>query len=253
MISGWATKEETMGCFDDAKQLVGYARDRLPNIQSAYEASLSDKESKPQLLIEIKNFMENLRSALDFTAHGLFDNYGSSTSKSPRIYFPYAALNQSETEFRCSKRIKACIPGLSANRPDIAEKIISFQHFSDERNQWLPVFMQLNNENKHQQLTPQVRRETKELRISSGGASISMGSGASISIGRGASIRLGRMTIPGGQTFNAERPPGTFGPGKKEVITWVSFHFSTTDTPVLPLLNQALEGVDRIVSELSAM
>ncbi len=28
------------------------------------------------LLIEIKNFMENLRSALDYSAHGLFDKYG---------------------------------------------------------------------------------------------------------------------------------------------------------------------------------
>jgi hypothetical protein len=197
--------------------------------------------------------MENLWSAMDYTAHGLFEKYGSSTSKSPRIYFPYAFLSQSETEFRRSKRIDDCIPGLSVNRPDIVEKIISFQYFSDKHNQWLPVFMQLNNENKHQQLTPQILKETKELRISSGGASISMGSGASISIGRGASIQIGETTIPGGQTFNAERPPVTIGPGKKEVVTWISFHFSTTDTPVLPLLKQPLEGVDRIVSELSAI
>jgi hypothetical protein len=115
--------------------------------------------------------------------------------------------------------------------------------------------MQLNNENKHQQLTPQIRRETKELRISSGGASISMERGTSIeeNIGQGASIRIGGMTIPGEQTFNADRPPVTFGPGKKEVITWISFHFSTTAAPVLPLLSQSLEGADRIVSELSVV
>jgi len=244
-----------MKYLDDAQELIEYARDRFGEIQSAYEASLSDKEIKPKLLIEIKNFMENLRSALDFTAHGLFHRYGSSasTSKSPRISFPYAIMNQSEADFRRSNRIDTCIPGLSSNRPDIAEKIISFQHFSDDRNKWLPVFMQLNNENKHQQLTPQIRRETRELKISSGGASISMGPGASISLGRGSSIRMGAMTIPGGQTFNADRPPITLGPGKKEVISWVSFHFSTTDTPVLPLLNQALEGADRILSELSVV
>lgn len=242
-----------MGHFDDARELIKYARDQLPEIQSAYDTSLSDQEIKPQLLIEIKNFMENLRSALDFTAHGLFDKYGSSTSKSPRIYFPYATLNQSETEFRRLSRIDTCIPGLSSSRPDIAEKIISFQHFSADQNKWLPIFMQLNNENKHQQLTPQTHKEAKELRMSSGGASISMGPGASISVGRGASIRIGGMTVPGGQAFNVDKPPVTFGPGKKEVITWVSFHFSTTDTPVLPLLNQALEGIDQIVSKLEMM
>ena len=74
-----------------------------------------------------------------------------------------------------------------------------------------------------------------------------------MSIGQGASIRIGGMVIPGGQTFNAERPPVTIGPGEKEVVTWVSFHFSTADTPVLPLLNQALDGVYRMVSELNAI
>ena len=242
-----------MGYFGEARQLVEHSRDRFSEIQSAYEASLSDQEIKPKLLIDIKNLMENLRSAMDFAAQGLFEKYGSSTSKSPKIYFPYALSSQSEAEFRRSKRIDACIPGLSLNRPDIVEKLISFQHFSDKLNQWLPVFMQLNNENKHQKLTPQIRKEAKELRISSGGASISMGSGASMSIGQGASIRIGGMVIPGGQTFNAERPPVTIGPGEKEVVTWVSFHFSTADTPVLPLLNQALDGVYRMVSELNAI
>lgn len=242
-----------MGYFEDARQLVEHSRERFPGIKSAYEASLSEQEIKPQLLIEIKNLMENLRSAMDFSAHGLFEKYGSSTSKSPRIYFPYAPLSQPEAEFRRLKRIDVCIPGLSGNRSDIVERIISFQHFSDELNQWLPVFMQLNNENKHQQLTPQIRKETKELKISSGGASISLGSGASISIGQGASIRIGGMTIPGGQEFNAERPPVTIGPGEKEVVTWVAFHFLTTGISVFPLLNQALDGVDRIVSELSTV
>jgi len=242
-----------MGSFDDAKALIQHTRAQLPEIESAYEASLSDQEIKPKLLIEIKNFMENLRSALDFVAHGLFHKYGASSSKSLKIYFPYATLSQPETEFQRSNRIEICIPGLTSSRPDIAEKIISFQHFSKESNRWLPIFMELNNESKHQRLTPQIRKETKELRVSSDGASMSMGPGASISVGPGASIQIGGLVIPGGQTFDVNKPPLTFGPGKKEVITWVSFHFSTNDIPVLPLLNQALEGVDRIVRELSAI
>jgi len=197
--------------------------------------------------------MENLRSALDFTAHGLFRKYGASKASNPRIYFPYAPLNQPEAQFRKSRRINACIPGISTSRTDVAARIESYQHFADPNNRWLPVFMELNNENKHQRLTPQIRKETKELRISSGGASISMGPGASISMGPGASIQIGRLTIPGGQSFDVNRPPKTIGPGKKEMITWVSFHFSTNNEPVLPLLRQAIEGVDRIVRELSAM
>ena len=242
-----------MNYFEDASLLVQHAKEHLAMIEKEYRLSLSDKVIRPSLLIDIKNFMENLRSSLDFSAHRLFQKYGFSASSNPNIYFPYAWLNQSKDEFRKSRRVDNCIPGMSNRRPDIVDKIESYQHFANPSNRWLPVFMDLNNENKHQQLTPQFRKETKELRISSGGASISMGPGASISMSPGASIQLGNMVIPGGQSFDANKPPATIGSGKKELITWVSFHFSTNDEPVLPLLKQTLEGVDRIIGELSAL
>jgi hypothetical protein len=242
-----------MSYFYDANQLVQYGKEHFPHIEEAYNASLSEKEITPNILIEIKNFMENLRSSLDFMAYGLFKLYGSSSASNPKIYFPYASLIQSKEEFQKSRRIDTCIPGLSTSRPDIAAKIESYQHFAAPNNRWLPMFMDLNNENKHQQLTPQVRKEVKELRMSSGGASISMSPGASISIGPGASIQIGGMVIPGGQSFDVNKPPATIGLGRKEIITWVSFHFSTNNEPVLPLLKHALEGISGIVHELSAM
>jgi hypothetical protein len=234
-----------MNYFDDANHLVQFAKDHYAGIEVAYKFSLSEKEIKPNLLIEIKNFMENLRSALDFTAHGLFQKYGSSSTLNPKIYFPYAYLSQSKEGFQKSRRVDVCIPGLSIKRPDVIEKIESYQHFTNPRNRWLPVFMDLNNENKHQQLTPQFRKEAKELRISSSGTSMSIGPGASISVGSGASIQIGNIVIPGGQSFDANNPPLTLGAGKKEIITWVSFHFSTNDEPVFPFLKQALVGIDK--------
>src|SRR5262249_18542987 len=107
------------------------------------------------------------------------------------------------------------------------------------------------NENKHQRLTPQVRKETRELRISEGGASMSLGRGASFSVGSGASISIGGAVIQGGQTFDVNRPPRVEG-GKVEAITWVSFHFDTNDQPVIPLLESALNGVRDIVKELGS-
>ena len=111
--------------------------------------------------------------------------------------------------------------------------------------------MELNNENKHQRLTPQTRKEVKQLNIKSGngGASISLGGGASISLGRGAVIQIGDTIIPGGQTFDANNPPITIG-GTKEVITWVSFEFTDLNEPAYPLLEKALNGCDKIVIEL---
>jgi len=242
-----------MGHFDDAKELVEHCKPTVKKIEEAYEQSLYDKEIKKSLLIEIKNFMENLRSALDFTAHGLFDKYGSSSRSNPKVYFPYAWATLDKTGFQSQSIIDNKIPGLSANRPDIATKIESYQHFESADNTWLPEFMDLNNENKHQKLTPQTRKETKQLKISSGGTSMIVGGGARITLGAGAQIRMGNTIIPGGQSFDAKSPPTTIGQGTKEVITWVSFHFSTNEEPVLALLKQALDGTDKIVDELSKM
>ncbi len=239
-----------MGYIEDAKELVKECASSLAAIKKEYDESLHEKNIHPKLLIKIKNFMENLRSALDFTAHDLFNKYGDGSSTN-NLYFPYAWEGLDLAGFRGKKRVEKCIPGLSRNRPDIAAMIENYQHFSDIKNTWLPQFMDLNNENKHQRLTPQTRKERKELRLSSGGTSISMGQGASISIGRGASITMGGMVIPGGQNFDANTPPSTIGKGTKEIITWISFHFSSNDEPVMPFLEQALNGVGKIVSELS--
>ena len=238
----------------DAKTLVAHARQELVRIELAYGESLSDKSVRPALLVEIKNLMENLRSALDYVAVALFTKCGQSNRADPKIYFPYATEGQTLLEFRNANRIDLSIPGLSNKRPDIVAKLESYQAFADPKNAWLPRFMDLNNENKHQQLDPQVRKEAKELKISSGGAAISLGEGASISMGPGSSIRLGDgLVIPGGQTFDANRPPVTIGPGKTEVITWVSFNFASNSEPVLPFLGTAVDGVERIVNELASL
>jgi len=113
--------------------------------------------------------------------------------------------------------------------------------------------MHLCNENKHQQLTPQKRAEIKELKLTSGGTSISLGESASISMGSGAQIRMGGMIIPGGQKFDVNNPPVTIGSGTKEIITWVSFYFSSNNQPVIPFLKQCIDGIKKIVEELSKL
>ena len=242
-----------MSAFDDAKSLVQHAEEELPKIRQAYAESLSTKTIGARLLVEIKNVCENLRSSLDFAAHGLFDQYCASTSKKPKIYFPYATAKQSRADFEKSGRIDACIPGLSAIRPDVVTLLLEMQHFGSKGYKWLPVFIELTNENKHQRLVPQVRRESKELRISGGdgGASIALGQGASISLGAGASISIGGAVVPGGQTFDVNHLPHVQG-GRVEVITWVSFHFETNGEPVIPFLESSLKGARQIVTSLSS-
>jgi hypothetical protein len=243
--------EFAMTAFDDAATLVRHAESVLPKFRAAYESSLHDKRISPSLLVEIKNSCENLRSALDFAATGVFHRDCPSLQRRPKIYFPYATRGQARETFEKSGRIEACIPGLTASRPDVAQLLVEMQHFGSKGYTWLPEFMDLTNENKHQRLTPQIRKEAKELRISGGGASISLGEGASISLGSGASISVGGAMIPGGQSFDVNRPPRVEG-GKVDVITWVSFQFETNGQPVVPFLETALKGVDEIVKALGS-
>ena len=240
-----------MSEFDEACELIAYAKTELTVIETHYRESLDEKSIKPGLLIDIKNYLENLRSALDFAARGLYSKYGVSSKSNSHIYFPYASKQQTMDGFRAANRIEQCIPGLGASRPDLVAVLESMQHWNSDYF-WLPDFMELNNENKHERLTPQIRKESKELRISSGRASIRLGEGASIRMGPGASIRMGDSIIPGGQTIDVNNPPTVLGGGHSEIITWVSFSFSTNARAVMPFLLTVLGGVKRIVDDLAS-
>lgn len=238
-----------MNYFNDAKALVEHASKELPKLERAYEDSLLQKEVQSALKIEIKNIMENLRSALDFAARGLFDKYGSSTRSDQKIYFPYALLSQTKTEFHSKKRIEKSIPGIES-RPDIVAKLDSYQHYSKPANRWLPLFMELNDENKHERLTPQTREETRELILESGGASVSLGEGASIRMGTNTSIRMGNMVIPGDQEISVDRPAQYIGGGSQKRIIWVSFKFESNSELVIPFIKNSIEKTRVIVNEL---
>ena len=127
-----------MSAFDDANELIKHAEGDLRKIREAYDASLHAKEVSGALRVQIKNFVENLRSALDFSAHGLFDKYGSSPKANPKIYFPYATATQDRATFEKASRIEACIPGISATRLDIVQSILEMQHFGSHGQRWWP-------------------------------------------------------------------------------------------------------------------
>jgi len=237
--------------FEDAKALVASAQNMLREIKSNYDKSLHSKEISRELLVRIKNLMENLRSALDFSAHGLFEKYGAAAGSTPNIYFPYAWNGLSIADFRTKQLVEKKIPGITASRPDIVALIESFQWFSSVDYLWLPKFMDLNNENKHQRLTPQTRTSTKQLQISSGGTSMTLGEGGSITMGPGCSIQMGGLVIPGGQHISPSRPAVIFGQGSQQVIEWVSFRWQDIDEEVLPFLHTATNGVTKIVNELA--
>lgn len=170
-----------------------------------------------------------------------------------KIYFPYAWSGLSQADFIAKKIIEKNIPGISTNRPDIVKLLIDFQWFTSSNNEWLPIFMELNNQNKHQSLTPQIKKEYKQLNIQSGNVSISLGQGASIKLGQGASISFGGVNIKGGQEIDVNNPAKFSGNGTQEIVTWVSFNFQHNEVPVLPFLETSFIGASQIVKKLSVV
>ena len=242
-----------MDYFDDAKSLIEAAKSDLSAIKSEYELCLSDQHIRKALLIKIKNFMENLRSALDYTAHGLFESYGDPGQRGRnKIYFPYAAASIELSRFRQQQTIQNSIPGLPRNRPDIVEKLESYQHFASHKNSWFPEFMALNNTNKHQKLTPQEKTEIKQLSISSPTTPGIVLIAPTINIDKDAEIRLGDTKLKGSDLIPLDRKGKVkVGDVTQEVSIWISFRFKDTDIDVYPFLERALVGIEQIIDELS--
>ena len=238
-----------MNSFDEAKNFVRHSKEMLPQLEAAYEISLHNQKIERNLRINIKNLMENLRSALDYSAHGLFDKYGSSSNANPNIYFPYALATQTLSEFRAKDRIEKSIPGISSSRADIVAVLESYQHFSGSNNQWVPVFMELNNKNKHQQLTPQIIHEHRGIKLTTGNSTLTA---AGIDVMPGGKFVVNGKEIAPGE-YNADNLPVIDPPAEVTGTRWESFYFSSNNEEVLPFLRRAIEGVESIVNALSVL
>lgn len=218
-----------MSQFNDARTLITHSQANAELLRTLHKQCLAEKSVKPEFLVEVKNFMENLRSALDYCARGLFEKYGHSIKANPRIYFPYARPSDDKSSFR-NETVERSIPGLPASRPDIVDMLETYQYFGNTGN-WLPLFMRITNENKHEQLTPQVEKQYSAVAISA-------------TIPPGATLEIDLKHIPLGG--------GPDKPFHAVAGTWTGLEFASTRVPVMPLLEYALQKIIRIVGELSA-
>lgn len=216
--------------FSDALHLVQFCESKLPELREQHAKCLEQQSIEPVFLIGVKNYMENLRSALDYCALGLFEKYGSSKKKDPKIYFPYAKAADDKTKFR-NEIVERCIPGITNSRPDVVDRLESYQYFGNTGN-WLPLLAEITNEHKHEQLTPQVQKEYRAVLITA-------------TIPPGGTVEIDLTKIPLGS--------GPDKPFHAVAGKWVGLEFTSTGVLVLPLLEHSLPNVRRIVEELSAL
>lgn len=231
----------------DVEMLLASARDQYEDIYEAYDKALRDESL--DLRVSVKNLMENLRSALDYMAHDIYESCCqtaqlASGKPEPRdIYFPYGS---SEADFR--SRVGSSLPGLRALAPNVYSLIAWIQPFQCGDN-WLNDLCLILNENKHNRLTPQKRSESEVYAVSSKAGSVSI-------LVNDPSVHV--RSLPG--TVEVFGVPAQFSdqgirtaPSDKlthKRIRWVAFLFEGTNVNVLGLLSKAVPGISDLAKRL---
>jgi len=226
----------------DIEALLERAEKAELKIIEEYNKSLHDKTIGGNLKIDIKDYFSNLRSVLDYLAHDTVEKYCPSADPNDRLYFPIA-LDQSSFE----GIIKKSYPGLNTNSVKVYSILEDIQPYKKSENSWISSFNKINNENKHDQLTPQTRMETKRVNVkSNNGMSASWNPDAvRFGSGPGVSIFIGGVRVDP----NTQLPE----PSSTQTVTvetWVDFQFENTEISAIWLVRESLNHIKKIFSDL---
>lgn len=231
--------------WEDIQALLSVADELFEKMRVKYEESLEHKSISPELPVYIKNYLENLRSPLDYIACEIAQDV-LKPAKQLKPYYPIACNNRADFD----GRIKKNLPGLETIHPKLFSVIESLQSYHSNGCKSLPGLSRLVNENKHSQLSEQERIEERGLRIEfPGGAGFVMGPGSSIQ-GGGMISSGGGWFTPAGGVVSGDSPARMGHNLKQTVERWVSFTFQSTGDEVLPLLRGCRNDLDRIIAEV---
>ena len=225
---------------DDVNKLIHVAENQYNIIRKEYDRALSDKSL--DLRVPVKNLMENLRSALDYMAHDIYEcccqaELKSSGKKEPRnIYFPYGLT---EEDFKSG--VGRSFPNLEKYSSGVYKLLESIQPFKYGNN-WLYDLCSITNEKKHDRLTPQVRKETEiyTVRSSQGSITIPIDDPNEKITSKPGAVKTfdvpAQFTDKGIKTMPSDRL-------QHERHKWVAFIFEGTSVNVIGLFNFAISGI----------
>ncbi|WP_339196687.1 hypothetical protein MKY27_17715 [Solibacillus sp. FSL R5-0449] len=136
-----------MNRFDMAYALIKRAklrRNEIGDHGDPYEEAILYGIVSVEIQIVLKEVLEHLRSALDYTAMEVVERITGKVSR--RIYFPIVKSEDSPEEI--NKKVEKALPGVNKINLEIIKLFESFQ-YSD----WLSKFATVCNESKHQKLS----------------------------------------------------------------------------------------------------
>ncbi|MBT7483726.1 hypothetical protein HN680_03055, partial [Candidatus Peregrinibacteria bacterium] len=133
--------------FKDIQAVMKKAKAMLLIIEKEYQKCLTEEEIPEDLLVDIKDYLANLRTALDYLWHKI--------PSAPNSHFPVA---NSEADFDAKT---------SSLDEKYAQTLGKFQDYALDS--WIRCFNLFRNKNVHFTLIPQKRRETREFSIKKDG------------------------------------------------------------------------------------
>ncbi len=232
----------------NAKAVLEEADYQLQEIEELYLRSLHNKELPNRLLVKIKNFLENVKSPLDYSANYIFDTCcvqhidpKKLSTKKRNCVFPIKPTSKDFNETIDSRVFE----GLRAEREDIVlllEKYQPYQHSMI----WIGHLNKLVNPNKHIDLSPQTRVQSNHIRtFDKRGRTLSSFPQGAIHIENCVNVTVDGM--PWDQVNQVPIPI----PGRGvEITSWIGFIFSDLKIPVLPSLKSFHTGVTSIIRDI---
>lgn len=223
----------------DIAALLAKAEQQLSQILKEYDSSLQHQAIAAPLLVDIKNYCENLRSVLDYLAHEIREKYCPGANPKDRFYFP---ILPDTTQF--GAQVGKWFPGLASSAAAVWAALENCQPYRPGH-AWVALFNKVNSENKHGALVPQTRQEVgtqvkAEIR---GGGSVAWNP---------SSVRFGPGVPIGGVSVDPSTQMPIPDPRLKVTKTiWVDFQFDGIGGSAIGLLRDALSGVKAIDAGLN--
>jgi len=227
--------------------LLEQAKKDLPIIEEQYKNALQQQHIPDSLKIAVKRFVGDIRSALDYIAHDVYDKYSGASKDERGVYFP---IDPKPGMF--VKNASKKFPNLDTSNPALFNYLVDLQPDKAPENKWLLDLNEVNNDSKHHDLTEQVKKESQRVTVTVQDT-ISMRDGVSMSW-TPANVKFGKGVSIGGVPIDpVTQMPVPDSRAKVEKVTWVDFRFKDIDVSALNLMKTSVDGVEKILTDVKKL
>lgn len=217
----------------DIETVMKKARDSLVVIEDKYKKCLDGQNIPESLLVKIKEYLGNIRSALDYSWNKIPGVKGGN--------FPIV---------NSKKKFSNLAIGIAPIYVDVLEK---WQPYNNQ--DWIQWMTTLNNKNKHVTLVPQICIKTNQFFVKKKGSKKTIATFRGCTFGgNGKHISIGGVPMPINlKTQMPENVPGL----DIERIIWIDFCFDTSmfsslpkNISALPFLKLCFKNIQNVIDDI---